>query len=289
MALAIMVLPLILCACSINTGITRQQDAYLNFYTQLYRDQKSLLKGKTLAEVEPSFWQEVDTIPVTIFSNRVVSLGVGKIDTFSTVRDTVLYGGLNLISPSRLNDPVFQQKIDKIAESYAWQADGYFFQALKKSTTRPIEKKIAEGFLFGMPGQPASGKVDLGKRNAAILLVFHIMPNKMGGWGEPKYKLNANMGVIVATEQALRAFTDKFPGQIPVFSLWDMWSKKESGSELRRVNAFPGMYIGSIFKNSAYYTKDEWLAENGIFLEEQIKSTLGYLAQESGRLFFSAQ
>jgi len=193
--------------------------------------------------------------------------------------------GFLLMGPQREKDPTFKHKIDRYLESYNWQIDDYFFQALKNGTSLSLNREIADDFIFDRFGRPIGETAKLGKQNVLILFSFMIMPKTMGGWTEPKYILMASVGIVVATEDTLRLISAKFPGQSPIFSR-TYSGQKQSGSELRMMNNYPEMYIGSIYKNSDYHTKEQWLSNNGAFLEEQLKSAMTYLAKETDRLFF---
>jgi hypothetical protein len=303
------VLCLIISGCSMP--FLGPQDEYYKFYNQVYNDRKSLIKGKTLSEADPSFWNQTDAIPVTLYKSKLIARGVGKINAFETGKGGVVAAapsfiilGINpltaagsalaflLIGPQReAEDPAFQEQIDKFLASYNWQSEEYFFQVLKKGTALPLNRESTDDFMLDRFGKPMSETAELGKRNVKVSFMFMIMPNKMGGWTEPKYNLISSIGLTIASDEALRAFNTKFPmardfSMPPIFSL-TQWGEGKSGTELRKVEAFPGMYMGTIYRNSAYFSKEQWLSNNGAFLEEQLKLAITYLAQEADHLLFA--
>lgn len=288
------------------------ENEYYKFYNQVYNDKRSLIKGKSLSEADPSFWNQSGAVLVTLYKSKLIARGVGKINAFETGKGGVAAAapsliilGTNpftlagsalaflLIGPQReATDPAFQQQIDKFLASYNWQNEEYFFQLLKKGTALPLSRETADDFILDRFGKPMTETAELGKRNVMVSFMFIIMPNKMGGWTEPRYNLTSSIGLTIATDEALGAFNSKFPMSKnffmpPIFSL-TQWGEGKSGAELRKVDAYPGMYMGTIYRNSAYFSKEQWLSDNGAFLEEQLKLAITYLAQEADRLFFTS-
>ena len=301
---------LFLSACS-TTSYAVHSDDYANFYLQLTTDKQSLIKGITLAEADPSFWSQSKDISFNLYPAQVTAWGVGGINTGETavedakatapllIAQGVTQGinpatgvsaglGILLLGPQRAQDPLLQEKVNQLLDSYDWEMNDYFFQLLKKSTTLSFNKQETSDFIFDRFGKPTKTEQTLEKTNIIVFFNFILSPSRMGGWTEPKYILEANAGITVTTKEALEAFKAHFPHRTPIFSETNA-IEGGSGSTLRRVPAYPGMYMASIYKNSKYHTREEWLSHNGALLQEQLKEAIEYLAQEADRLVFAGK
>lgn len=297
-SIAVGYLSLSILGCTMAIGLTRGEKEYYKFCNELRNDRRSIIKGKTLYEVDPSFWSQADTIPVAVSKSRIIAIGIGGVDYFETAKLFFaggLVGGL-VCGPGRGQDSSFGEKINKFSESYSWQIDDYFFELFKKGTTLSIERETSEVSAMNNKFlQPKGEILKIGKRNIIAVLSFVIISNKPGGsgWGKPRYRLKSKLGITAATDEALQSFKNRFQNILPpTINDIDMWfnaGKKDAGTELRRVSAYPGMYRVGIYKYSPYCSKEQWLSDNGAFLEKELKSAITYLAKEADRTVLITQ
>jgi hypothetical protein len=298
---------LFLPACSMSVPISGPNNDKAQFYLMIYNDKQDLIKDKTLSEADPSFWVESQNIPLNIYPAQVTAWGIGGIKGGETALEdakaatpSLITQGINPVSgiatglgvllagPQRAQDPVFQERISQLLDAYDWQIDDYFFQLLQKGTMFSFDRQSGDNFIFDRFGSPMKPLEKLAKVNGIIFLNFTLSPSRMSGWTEPKYVLEANAGLTVITKEAWDAFKAQFSDEMPVFS--DMRPQSMvSGATLRKVSGYPGMYMASIYKNSDYYTREQWLSNNGAFLQEQLKAAIAYMAQEADRLVFTGK
>lgn len=268
---------LILSSCV--TCIPSQNTTELQKFYFEFEKNSEQLKNKNLDEADPTFFKQANTITVHILSYDALISGVvgGNVDMFSTVKMAAMGGVLPVLimGPERATDTLFQEKINNLIKSYSWKIRDYFIENLKQEIDLPKEADVV--FVVEEGESPASMKTS--DKDIIILLNLYMFGVK-SGWGEPVTPLTGMATVTFASGETIQSFIKKYDG-LPISAGSFLWptGKTKLHPELRRIKIYPDMYMGSVTKHTDSYAKSQWTRADGIFLEQQLKTTLKDLAK----------
>lgn len=252
------------------------------FYFQLNKNSEKL-NVKSFGEAVPDLWNQTTAVSVHIIANDMLLSSVrGNIDSFSTVKNAVVSGGLPILimGPDRFgNDAVFQEKISGFIQSYRWQIKDYFVELLKQNMKLPEGMKVS--FITGE--EETFPDIKTSDKDIIVFLNFYMIGDQ-SGWGEPHAPLTGMTGVTLSSGNTLQEFIQKYNGLPLAQTVFLPANKAQLYAGLWRVKIYPDMYMGSITGNSKSYSKSEWMSEDGAFLEKQLKSILEALAIETAAL-----
>jgi len=264
------------------------------FFRKLTKD-TDYLENRKLNEIDGFFWKGINGVSIHLFSpKRLIIYIEGNINWFETGKTTLTAPIVGVLNPARNMDIVFGEKTNGLIQSYDQKVDKNFIDLLDHEVDLPKERDVTfkEEDKFFIPLKSKTGeKLFLKTVDRYIFINLHLyMVDRYhsGGFKSPgitkEVSLEGELTLMVGKDKTISEFIQKnnylplFPG---IYSI-----NPGLYSELRQLKTYPDIYIGTIIKKTEFYDKEEWLSENGQFLERQLISVLEDLAKEAQRLFF---
>lgn len=232
-----------------------------------------VIKGKRLRDVVPSFWENTKTISIYYVSMKWRP----DISPFiSPIRATI--GGAGGL------DTTFQEKINNCLQSYHWNIHEYLIDQLKQRLH--LNNKDAAISLIDLADKDVG---DIAKtvlpsdKHIVLMPSFHM-------FGIRKGSLDGHVYVAISTNETMQQYI-KNCNTLPLFSgtfpgIASAKKENQLSQHLEHIKLYPGLYRGGAAIHTKEFSKDEWLSENGAFLERQLQSLVNDLAKGVGELFF---
>jgi len=280
----------VLGACLILSSCASPSSGYNRLYSDLNKNSE-VFKNKSLNEIAPQFWKEVNLKSVfIIYQDIPFILGAmpGDSNLFTPILKTGIIPGLVDNVVRQKSKDLFRKKIDGFVKSYNWKIWDYFIGIFKQEINFPKEANI----LFITSENLPSVKIS---DNDTIIFINNSFLSMIGeeqfGWGEPMGPLSGQIGVTVASGKAWLDFIQKNNGCLPITSTFKYadYVKASTYSEFRRLKMYPDIYMVRISKATQRYGKSNWESEKGAFLEQQMKVLTEDLAKGTAELLKYAQ
>ena len=266
------------------------------------------MHGRTpLAETPASFWSKAQTVAVTVRGlhreiNATEYTGT-SINLPQTIFEAGFFGlgSLAMHGPKREDrDLDFDREINRRLGNFSWKPGEYFAGLLRQQLD--FSDSLNVNFITDLKSSQEFSSCTDSESRSCIKVNFYFnmdMVKDLTNWSEPGIILLVGTTIMLAdrdTEQRIHDYFASFhKGRLTSTSEWEELRRPKAYNlsssqlqELERAKPHQGSYHTHVLAKTDFFKKEQWLSDNGRFLEEQYALLLQKIAIEAGKAIMQA-